>query len=224
MSRTRNLAAFMVLGVMALPLLSCGSSQQTHLDSNSQVTADRATLQESTYDGHWETAKLDKLALQGVGDHYRQVGEGAVSIVVSYDPSSHINTAMRARNEAARIKATLRKYGVADISTDVLPSAGKGGKSISSITYNILEAREPDGCYAMGGLDNRPTEANPNYPFGCTTEMLLARQIAHPSDLKGRAGLDVSSGRRQANIPEAAYQPGTPNPPLQNAETASGSK
>src|SRR5690606_24951388 len=94
----------------------------------------------------------------------------------------------------------LRKNGIANFSTDILPVQGQGDISRTLVSYGTVTARAPEGCEMMGGLDGKATGSGMEYQQGCTIEMILARQIARPADLAGRPGLDAGSGRRAANI------------------------
>lgn len=197
--------------VMAISLLTACS-----MDRDTFTAGKRVRLVPGDYSVNVDTAVLDDAALRAVGDHYRHYGEGTVDLVVTYDPKSRTNTAMKATNEAARIAGSLRKSGVSNYTTDIMPVTG--GDSRTMIDFRTVTAEAPRDCPSMGGLDGRATEADFDYRYGCTIEAQLARQIARPQDLAGRDGLDAGSGRRQANIVEG-YKTGEPNAVLEGEST-----
>src|ERR1700753_3062565 len=108
MRRTMQLATTaLALGFLALPLASCDTGYRTHLQKDTFETRERSTLHESSYSSETPTAALDKATLQGIGENYRNLGDGPVSVLVSYDPASHKNTASHATMEAKRIAGVL---------------------------------------------------------------------------------------------------------------------
>lgn len=151
-------------------------------------------------------------ALHQLADEYRRTGDGTMELTVSYDPRSHTNNAMNAANEAARIAGELHYMGVKDIKTAVMPVNGLGEEAQVMVRYEAVTAHAPEGCDYMGGLDGKPTAADKDYGYGCTTEMLLARQIVRPKDLEGRAGMDAADGRRNAIATETYRTNTTPTP------------
>jgi type IV pilus biogenesis protein CpaD/CtpE len=216
----RSASAALLLGVIALPLSSCGDlSKQTRLDVPEFTARHRPTLHEASFSREAPTEELDFDAVHAIGGQYGRTGEGPVSVSVTYDPKSRTNTASHATSEAARIAVTLHKSGVADVKTEVLPAAAKGGKSTTLISFRTLGVEAAEDCYMMGGVGRKPTGVDRDYPIGCTTETLMARQTAHPRDLQGKAGLDDGSGRRQYLVVEP-YVEGKPNPPLTNTQSA----
>ena len=222
MRRTMRLATTaLTLGFLALPLAACDTGYRTHLQKDTFETRERSTLRESSYSSETPTALLDKQALQDIGENYRQYGEGPVSVLVSYDPSAHTNTASHATMEAKRIARILMDTGVPEVKTDILPANGKGQPSTTVISYKTVVAQAPEDCQSMGGLDGKQTDANPDYPIGCTMQMQMDQQIARPQDMQGRDGLDGGSARRQNNIVDT-YKQGKPNPPLSGVQSVAG--
>lgn len=222
MRRTMRLAATaLTLGFLALPLAACDTGYRTHLEKDTFEIRERSALRESSYSSETPTAMLDKQVLQDIGDNYRRYGNGPASVLVSYDPSSHTNTASHATMEAKRIARILLDNSVPDVKTDILPATGKGQPSTTVISYKTVVAQAPEGCESMAGLDGKQTDANPDYPIGCTMQMQMDQQIARPQDMQGRDGLDGGSARRQNNIVET-YKVGKPNTPLAGVQSVSG--
>ncbi|HTK85193.1 MAG TPA: CpaD family pilus assembly lipoprotein [Patescibacteria group bacterium] len=213
MRRTIHLmTTALALGALALPLTSCESRYKTDLGFDTFMSHEKLTLRETDYSAEFETAKLDRAGLHAVAERYAHYGEGPLLVTITYDPKSHTNSASHATTEAGRIATALRNYGVPEVKTDILPAAGKGGKSTVVVEYTGVIAQAPRDCEAMGGVAGHQTDTNLNYHIGCTTDMELAKEIARPQDLQGRTGLDTASGRRQYLLIEP-YKHGVPNPP-----------
>jgi type IV pilus biogenesis protein CpaD/CtpE len=222
MRRTmRQATTALTLGFLALTLASCDTGYRTHLQKDTFETRERSTLHESSYSSETPTAVLGKEALQDLGNNYRNYGSGPASVLVSYDPSSHTNTASHATMEAKRIARILLDNGVPEVKTDILPVTGKGHPSTTVISYKTVVVQAPEDCDYMGGLDGKQTDADPDYKIGCTTQMLADKQIARPQDMQGREGLDAGSGRRQYLVEELNKE-GKPNPPLSGTQSVSG--
>lgn len=211
--RGRALVLFLMMG-MALPVMaSCAMDKDTYMNKK------RVELVKSEHSRTMAMTDLDDKSLRGLVDHYQHYGEGPIEVYVTYDPESRTNTAMQATNEVARISKALRASGARELDVGVMPVAGQGADSQVLVNYRTVTARPPEGCDAMGGVDGKQTEADFNYKYGCTIETQVARQIARPRDLNGRAGLDAASARRQSNIIEP-YKAAEPSEELQG-ETAS---
>jgi type IV pilus biogenesis protein CpaD/CtpE len=143
-------------------------------------------------------AAVDEATLHDFAAEYLRFGDGPVELTVSYDPRSKTNTAMNASDHAARIGSRLRTLNVPQVSSSILPVNALGEEAHVMMRYESTTAHAPEGCDYMGGLEGKATGAYMDYEYGCTTEMLLARQIARPKDLAGRDGMSAGDGRRQA--------------------------
>lgn len=191
------------------------------MDVESKVAHDKKIeLHRENFSQTLPAGQFDEQALFALGDHYHHHGEGPVDVLVTYDPKSRTNTAMAAAGEAARISALLRKNGVVDVKTDIMPVNGQGESAQATVDYGIISARPPSDCKTMGGLDGVETGGYSDYTPGCAIQTQIARQIARPKDLLGREGLDKADGRRQANVVET-YKTGERNEALQIDETSS---
>lgn len=188
------------------------------MDVDTYMSPERVEVHHQGYEQRMATASLGTSSLRTIADHYESHGEGPVDIAVTYDPDSSSNTAAKATDETLRIASALRRYGVPDVRSRLVPVSGQGRTSETIMNFDIVEARAPAGCATMGGLDGKPTAAHLDYKYGCTIESQLARQIASPKDLLGREGLDTADGRRQSNIVER-YKTGAANPELEGVST-----
>lgn len=167
-----------------------------------------------------ETASLDAGQLEQVSRHYWAHGDTPLMLSVTYDPHSKTNTAMKATQEAARVKALLAKQGTANVQADIMPVQDSGNVSKTIITYDAVNARGPSECGDVK-VDRNFTdwERVPDYKVGCASEGYLAKQIARPKDLHGNDVMDMMDGRLQANT-VTLTKSGQANPPLKG-ESAS---
>lgn len=150
-----------------------------------------------------ETASLDAGKLEQVSRHYWAHGDTPLMLSVTYDPHSKTNTAMKATQEAARLKTMLAKQGTENVQADIMPVQDSGNVSKTIITYDAVNARGPSECGDVK-IDRNFTdwERVPDYKLGCASENYLAKQIARPKDLHGNDVMDMMDGRLQANTVE----------------------
>jgi type IV pilus biogenesis protein CpaD/CtpE len=188
------------------------------MDVDTNTTLNKPVLEKSAYSAAIPAADLNTDTLVAMSSHYRDYGDGPVDVVVTYDPASRVNTAMKASSDAARIAKEFKAWDIPVSGVDILPVSGQGEVSEVKIFYDQIMAHPPKDCYNMGGMEGIQTQADWNYKHGCTVESLMARQIASPKDLAGREGLDAGSGRRQSNILEV-YQTGAGNAALEGETT-----
>ena len=227
MGQRFRILRLVTLAVFLLPLAACHVQRDFH--EPTVVTGERLSLHRDTATKQVETKRTDDAFLQKLAADYRQNGNGAIEIDVTYDPNLRGDRAFAAA-QATKIAAGLHAHGIDDVTTDTLPASvvrTTGAQcpdavSQTLVSYQTVKAAVPADCREMGGLDGRPTEFDGDYPLGCTIEAQMAGQIAHPQDLAGRGGLDANSGRRAANVAEG-YPHGISNPPLQNTQSATSS-
>lgn len=189
------------------------------MDTDSGITQKRVELVPGSHHQKVAASEMKASGLRALADHYAHYGSGPMKVDILYDPASSTNTAMRAADEAVRIASGLRKGGVGEVQTDLVPVTGMGDAAEISVSYDTVTARPPQDCGTMAGIDGNQTGTDMDYSYGCSIESMLARQIARPADLAGRRGLDDGDGRRQSNIVEV-YKTGVPNEPLEG-ESAS---
>jgi type IV pilus biogenesis protein CpaD/CtpE len=155
--------------------------------------------------------KLNELA-----DEYASNATGPLDLTLSYDPRSQSYTAMSALNDLKDIKAALHSKGVESINTQTL--AVTNAKPLLMVNYDTITAHGPANCTDLPGLnDNETGRFIEGYKFGCSTETLIAKQIARPADLEGNDDLGQRSARREVTVvePNAA---GVRNQRLQGVE------
>ncbi|MGH1402914.1 MAG: CpaD family pilus assembly lipoprotein [Alphaproteobacteria bacterium] len=177
-----------------------------------------------------EEAVFEDIAVYNVNDeylaavaaHYDRHGGTPMDLIVTYDPRSYRNTAMKATNKVSDIAGILRGYGVNNLKPGVLPVKGQGDEARLIVSYDAYSAHAPKDCpQQMPGLNGGSVENNTDYKLGCSVGTLMARQIARPSDLLGRGRSDTGSdGRSAANIVEL-YRTGAQNDLLEG-QSASG--
>ena len=194
-------------------LSACSMGTPSDMPQVKKVRLERGPAEQSV-----PVASLDEAALRAAAEEYGSLGDGPLELTVTYDPRSRTNTAMNATEQAARIARELRYHGITDIRTSILPVNAQGEESRAMLRYEAVTAHAPEGCDYMGGLDGVDVMPDDNYVYGCSTQMLMARQIARPKDLAGRGGTAAADGRRQAVMMET-YRSGQPMPDLEAAYT-----
>lgn len=183
------------------------------MDTPTQLSRRPILLEEGPAYKTMPVAAADESALRALAREYERLGQGAVELTVTYDPQSPTNTALNATEQAARIAEALRYMGMKPIETAILPVNMQGDKSQLMLQYKAITAHAPEGCEYMNGVENRETATVDDYSFGCTYDMILARQIARPKDLGGGEGLAPGDGRRSTVLNET-YTSGGSAPPL----------
>lgn len=212
-----------IVGLAAALLLSACS-----VESKSWVNSNRVEVRNDQFSDTFETSSLNESTLHAIGGHYYRFGNGPMNVVVSYDPSSRINTKANAEKALQEIRTELNRNGVSDVRGTINPMKGSGDVSQTLVNFSAITASAPTGCKMMPGYNN-PAEDIPNstnldadYKYGCTVESLLARQVARPADLMGKQGFETNAdGRRQERVLSTrGYYGDKPNADL-NGEKAS---
>lgn len=199
--------------VLAAGLGACSMQTDTDMPQYKKVRLERGPSEQAM-----PVAALDAAALESFAREYNSLGDGALELTVTYDPRSRTNTAMNATEEAARIARELRYHGITDVRTSILPVNAQGDGAQAIMRYEAVTAHAPEGCDYMGGLDGKDTMPDEDYTYGCTTQMLLARQVARPKDLAGRDNLADRDGRRTARSVET-YRSGGSLPAIDTYTT-----
>lgn len=195
MAKYMNKSGMYILALSAGLLTACAPQSTPSMMNTSRVEMVRQTAIEEI-----PATKVDDVALTLLADDYRRYGNGPMDLAMIYDPKSKIYTAMHARNQLREIEAGLKERGIRAVQTRTV-SVEKGQPSLL-ISYDSVKAQAPTDCHTMPGIDDYQTTRDiAQYRFGCSTESLLARQIARPSDLMGRAANnEPSDGRRASNV------------------------
>lgn len=203
-----------LLATAALSGCSAIMKEKTYLSD------EKMTVTQEDYRRTMDTNAVNEAALNNLRNDYWAKGSGPVHVTVTYDPRSKMNTAMSASNAAGQIAQKMRCMGATDVQTEILPVNGSGGTSQTIFAYDIYKAHAPAGCTMMGGVDERATEADTDYKFGCSEDILLARQIARPKDLLGNDSLGTPAAKRQINWINTTYNDGVKSEPIDGYTTS----
>ena len=203
-------------GVIAVSLL-CACDTIVH-DNPTKITSGKTETYKDSFSLQSDTAAIGASQVAEISRHYWAHGENPMQVVVTYDPHSKANTAMKATQEMSRITTALRAKSVKNIEADILPVQDSGDVSKTMISYDTVNARPPE-CGGEMDMDFADQDKGQDYELGCTIETQIARQIARPKDLNGQDTMDNPDGRKTANALEP-YESGAPNPVL-TGESAS---
>lgn len=211
----------MIVCAGALCLLSGCSTEQFE---PSEINFSRVELLQGRFEQERRLDDMTVPALEDLADAWQRHGDGPMNVNVLYDPRARANGPMTAGRHAARLGEALRLRGVtADAGT--LPVSGHGEDLSVFISYPQTTARAPSNCGPMPGLDGTgpdfgKTGLNEGYRAGCGIESILARQVARPSDLRGRSGLQGPSDGRRVYQQIGGYRAGVPNEPLEGEQAS----
>lgn len=197
----------LMTSVLVLALAGCSMEVPTNAPQK------RVQLQNNLAHESYPVTAVDDALLQRIASDYARYGDGPLNVIVSYDPRARQNGAMNASHHAERIASRLRGHSVKTVSTSILPVNMQGEQAQVMFEYDAVTAHAPAGCAYMGGLEGYATGADLDYQYGCSIEMMLARQVARPKDLTGRGGLSPADGRKQAVAVEG-YRANTSPPAL----------
>ena len=151
-----------------------------------------------------------------LASHYHKNGKGPVDLTMTYDPKSKTFTAMKAIHALKKAEGVLKRKGLNNISAQTL--AVPDGKPSLMVSYDIARAQAPSDCGHMPGLQsNDTTRFIDEYKFGCGVETMVAKQVAHPSDLEGTSEMGSRPARRDAVVLDG-YSSGAPREPLDGIE------
>jgi len=205
------------LSALALPLSSCGAIS---LHEPSAIEQSKIKIKEGVYHKAMQTSEVSDDYLAQIAHHHAKYGASDMDVIVTYDPKSYRNTAMKATETASTFATHLRDNGVAEMNHRILPVNKQGDESSFIVSYEYMTAHKPDGCKDMPGLNNTEVSQDPDYKMGCSTKMYMAKQIARPKDLMGRDNPNTKSeGRSVSNIVEG-YRHGARNEPLDGFEAS----
>jgi type IV pilus biogenesis protein CpaD/CtpE len=192
-----------ILSLAALTFLSgCSVQSETWVNK-----AGRVEIREDHFTDTFETTKINKSIIHAIGDYYDRYGNGPMSVVVSYDPQSKVNSKQNAQNYLEAITNQLSKVGISDLNGTISEMRGSGDLSTTLVSFPATIATAPKGCGFMPGYED-PSEEIPDdtnikapYGYGCTIENLMAKQISRPSDLLGKQAFETNSdGRRTERV------------------------
>lgn len=200
---------FGALVLAVLGLSACDFYEPTYMTPN------KIQVEQSRVDYDISVDEFDAAAAAAIGHKYLNAGEGPVRVTVTYDPRSSANTASQANTHLAEISSALRKNGVQNILSNIMPVHESAENSRLLLTFDAYAAKPPENCTTLSGLHDNDLKNDFDYEMGCSREALIARQIARPKDLLGQGTkTPITDGRRAANTIEG-YRSGVPNEPLE---------
>ena len=195
-----------LLALTAISALSLGACSK--IDMPSHMTPNRIQIVTENHSQTYRVADLTTAQFDEMANHYSRYGSGQAEIIVGYDPRSKKNTAMMATDRLHRISDELSKRGVKNIKSSIQALEDSGDQSEMIIGYTSVTAQAPEDCTSMQGYEASQAAIDDNYEMGCSVETFIARQVAHPADLAGRAP-DTDADGRRAGVTVEPYRSGT---------------
>lgn len=189
-----QILALLLIGTSFLPACSRQSTPSMMNTSLPRV------VEETTMD-QILVENVNEAYLYKVASNHERYGTNTLMLSLSYDPASKTYDAMKAFQDLAKFKESLRKMGVHSVKAEAVKSSG--ATPTLMVAYDSVSAQAPEGCRNMPGFDDGMTTPEiGDYRFGCSVDTMLAKQIYRPSDLQGNAMSDAIDGRRAANATE----------------------
>jgi len=102
------------------------------------VNENKMQVLEADFDQAVLMRDVDTNFLSALANHHDRFGGSTMNVTVTYDPKSYRNTAMNATNAMVESVATLRKFGITDINSSILPIHAQGDDSKFMISYTTL--------------------------------------------------------------------------------------
>lgn len=213
-SRSLRIALMACVATGAMALTGCS------IDMPTKIQSERIQLVTDNYSERFETATVSGAQLDQIAEHYSRYGAGQTEVIISYDPRSKKNTAMKATDQLHRISSELSKRGVKNIKGSIMGADGSGDVSEMMVGYATMTAEAPEGCdKMMPGYETGHADVDYDYKLGCSLNTMIARQVARPADLAGRAPDPQDNDGRRAGALVEPYRAGTPNRALSGAMT-----
>jgi type IV pilus biogenesis protein CpaD/CtpE len=182
--------------MLSLAVAGCGK-----LNTPSMMNTSPIRLSDETDIRQIPVAQAGDGTLQSLARDYQRYGDSVMNISLLYNPASKDYGKGAAFKDLARVKDRLEALGVRTIKADILEAPET--EPMLVVHYDAVRALAPEGCRPMPGLtDGKSTREIGDYKFGCTVDMMLAKQIYRPSDLAGRGETDAIDGRRATNNTE----------------------
>lgn len=208
-------AGIAILG--GLSLVGCEINQETYMTQKPMQVKEETV----TYDVNYSDINDQFIAV--LADHYSKHGGSPLDVVLTYDPKSYRNTAMKATENIAELKSALAEEGVSDVNGVIMPIKAQGDEAKLIISYIALSAHAPEDCNGHTlGENNKMYEEDSDYKLGCSVKTMVAKQISKPADLLGKGGgYETSDGRAATNIIDA-QRTGARNEPLDVDSTTDG--
>lgn len=187
------------------------------LDMNAApvATPNKIRLEEGHVYEELATAEVTTPMLRGLGAEHARAGSGPIELMVTYPPKTS-RAAAEAR--AQEMEHDLRRGGAQSVHTTILPVSDPRG-SVAVLSFTTLKALGPEDCTPMPGTLGNGSQLDREYAIGCEGRTLLAKQIARPGDLQGRAGMSSADGQRAG----MALEPYRMNEKVEQVEAESAS-
>lgn len=195
-----------LLALAAVSALSLGGCAK--IDMPTKITEQKIVLESDNHSQTYKVADLKVAQFDEIGDHFRRYGNGQAQVIVSYDPYSKKNTAMKATDHLHRIMSELGKRGVGNIKGSILAADYSGDAPEMIIGYSSVSAQPPEGCGMMPGASTIQAELDYDYKLGCSIRTMVSRQVARPADLAGRSPDSANGDARRAGIVVESYRAG----------------
>lgn len=194
------------------------SACDLHIEPN--LNTHKLQVEEHLAEYSYDLADLTETKLYNIAHQYSRHGKDTLSLTVTYDPRSTKFNARQAKQALRRAENILKKSGVKRLDGDILPVNMPDYRPQVMIAYISQLAKVHEECSLMPGFEDNILNYDDEYKMGCTTQSLIARQVARPGDLIGRgAGTPQTGAARSAGI-LGAYRSGAPAEEL-SGETAS---
>lgn len=206
-----------LLALAAVSALSLGGCAK--IDMPTTMTEKQISLESDNYSQTYKVADVKAAQLDEMSEHFRRYGNSQAEIIVSYDPYSKKNTAMKATDQLHRITAELRKRRVDNIKGSILAADYSGDEAEMIIGYTSVNAQAPDDCRMMPGAETMRAELDFDYKLGCSVRTMVSRQVARPADLAGRSPDSAGGDGRRATAVVEPNRAGTRNGALRTEST-----
>jgi pilus biogenesis lipoprotein CpaD len=207
----KRLIVFAGMSGIAFALSACSPTTASQVEIGKMRVKEKMVTE--TLDmRHMDAAKVAILASDIVKN-----GRSDVSLTVPYLPGA-AGAAARARG--AEYKHAFTAQGVKNISVAFIPVSDRQYADNAVIAYVGIKAYAAEGCNRIPGYQGGATmDDMEGYSIGCETQAAMAKMIADPSDLLGKAGTPDGDSRRSGTIIEP-YRAGTPNQPLKGMQAS----
>ena len=206
-----------LLALAAVSALSLGGCAK--IDMPTTMTEKNIVLESDNYAQTYKVADLKAVQFDEMSEHFRRHGNSQAEVIVSYDPYSKKNTAMKATDHLHRIMTELNKRRVGNIKGSILAADYSGDEAEMIIGYTSVSAQAPDDCSMMPGAGTMRAELDFDYKLGCSVRTMVSRQVARPADLAGRSPDSANGDARRAGVVVEPYRAGKPSAGLRSEST-----
>lgn len=204
----RNRLTLLTMALCASTALAACSSgphmmEESSLHSGEIRLAEDRHVEKSTL-REYNRAHLDDVAKAHLAD-----GMGKVYIVLGYNHRAKTD-GYKADKALKEMVARLLAAGEPDDAIVARSIPLDVPEPVVVVAYETLAAKAPAGCNGTPGLDAPVVmESGYDYKLGCGVKSLMAKQIEHPKELEGVAGLPSDNdAERAAAIVQRYYRPG----------------